>query len=290
MIKKENSLRVLTVILAAGVILVAAIGIFYSTKGQRFTTVTMYGDTVELYGDGVYAFNSVLTVANRLGADVTGIIAAIVLIISTLWKKRTLLTEIIQTSVIIYLTYHLAFLVFGISMNSLYFLYVICFGISLFIAFSYVHNLLQIIEVPQALNKKRLTGTGVFLIMVGVITALLWISTIISPMLNNSFGSLLGIQTTEVTFGIDLSITCPIFIMCGIWLLMKKDIGYKIAPLLLCVMVGIAILVINQKAYCTKLGINIPIQALIGFIISFVIMGIISLFLVIRLVKELKDV
>jgi hypothetical protein len=290
LIKKESSFRLLNITLATGVILVAIIGIFYSTKGQRFTTVNMYGDTVELYGDGLYAFNSVLTVANRLGADVTGIIAAIGLIISTLWKKRTLLIEVIETSVIIYLTYHLACLVFGISMNSLYFVYVICFGIALFIAFSYVRNLMQIIEVPQALKKERLTGTGIFLIVVGTITALLWISAIIPPMLNNSFGTLLGIQTTEATYGIDLSITCPIFIMCGIWLLMKKDIGYKIAPILLSVMVGIAILVINQRNYCTKLGINIPIQALIGFIISFVIMGIISLFLFIKLVKGLKEI
>jgi hypothetical protein len=290
LIKKENSFRLLNTILATGVIIIAIIGIFYSTKGQRFTTANMYGDTVELYGDGLYAYNSVLTVANRLGADVTGIIAAIILVISTFWRKRTLFTEVIETSIIIYLAYHLALLVFGISMNSLYFLYVICFGISLFIAFSYVHNLLQIIKVPQALKKKRLTGTGVFLIAVGAITALLWISTIIPSMLNNSFGPLLGIQTTEVTYGLDLSITCPIFIMCGIWLLMKKDIGYKIAPLLLSVMVGIAVLVINQRTYCTKLGINIPIQALIGFIISFVIMGIISLFLVIKLVKGLKEI
>lgn len=285
---REKSFKVLNIILAAGVIIAAIIGVFYSTKGQPFTTVNMYGDTVELYGDGIYAYNSVLAVANRLGADVTGIITAIVLIISTLWKKRTLLAEVIQTSAIISLTYHLACLVFGISMNSLYFLYVICFGISLYTAFTAVHNFLQTVEVPQALKKKSLTGTGVFLIVVGTITALLWISTIIPPMLNNSFGTLLGVQTTEVTYGIDLSITCPIFIMCGIWLLRKKDIGYKIAPLLLSVMVGIAVLVINQRTYCTKLGIDIPIQALIGFIISFVIMGIISLFLVIKLVKGLK--
>lgn len=138
--------------------------------------------------------------------------------------------------------------------------------------------------------KKRLTGTGIFLIIVGAITALLWISSIIPAMINNSYGTLLGVQTTEFTYGIDLSITCLIFITCGIWVLMKKDIGYKIAPLLLNMMIGIAILVISQRTYCTKLGIDIPIGALIGFVISFIIMGIVSLFLVLKLARGLRKV
>lgn len=286
--KKENVFKSLSILVGVGIIIAAVIGIFYSTKGERFTTINMYGDTIELYGDGIYAFNSVLTVANRLGADVTGIIAAIVLITATLWKRRTLWVEVIQTSVLIYLTYNLASLVFGISMNSLYFLYVVCFGIALFITIKYIQNLLKSIEVPESLKNKRLAGTGVFLIMVGVITALLWASTIIPAILNNTYGSLLGIQTTEVTYGIDLSITCPIYIMCGIWILKKRNIGYKAAPLLLNMMVGIAILVISQRAYCIKLGINIPIGALIGFIISFVVMGVVSLYLVVKLMTGLN--
>lgn len=288
--KKENILDLLSIIIGIGIIIAAIIGILYSRGGERFTTVNVYGDTIELYGYGIYAFNSVLTVANRLGADAAGIIAAIALITITLWKRRTLCTEIIRTSVVIYLTYHSAFLVFGIAMNPLYFLYIACFGISLFVAITHIQNLLKSIEVPESLKKKRLTGTGIFLILVGVITALLWGSTIIPAMLNNTYGSLLGIQTTEVTYGMDLSITCPTFIICGIWVLKKKDIGYKAAPFLLNAMVGIAILVISQRAYCTKLGIDIPIEALFGFIISFVVMGIISLCLSAKLLIQLKKV
>jgi hypothetical protein len=288
--KKEKILGLLSILMAIGIIIAAVIGIFYSNGGTRFTTINMYGDTVVLYGDGIYAYNSVLTTANRLGADVAGIIAAIVLIAITLWKGRALWTEIIRTSIIIYLASHSAYLVFGITMNSLYFIYIICFGMSLFLSVIYIQGFLKIIEVPEVLKKKRLTGTGIFLIMIGVITALLWLSAIIPAVLNNTYGSLLGIQTTEATFDVDLSITCPMFVMCGIWVLKKKEIGYKVAFLLLNVMVGVAILVISQRVYCAKLGIDIPIGALIGFIISFVIMGVISLALLIKLYRQLKKV
>lgn len=287
MTKKENTLNFLSIIIGVGIIIAAIIGIFYSNGGVAFTTVNAYGDSIELYGDGIYAFNSVLSVSTRLGSDATGIIIAIILIAFTLLKKRPLYAEVIRTSALIYLTYHSIFLVFGISMNILYFLYVICFSTSLFVTIATVQNLLKSIEVPTPLKKKGLKGAGVFLIIVGVIIALLWIFSIVPLMLNNTYGSSLGIQTTEITYGIDLSITCPLFIMCGIWILRKKDIGFKVAPLLLNMLVGVAILVIIQRAFCIKIGIAIPVEALIGFIISFVIMGIISLYLVTKLLRQL---
>jgi len=98
----------------------------------------------------------------------------------------------------------------------------------------------------------------------------------------------LGIQTNEVTYGIDLGITCPLFILCGIWLFQKKVIGYKIAPLLLNMLVGVAIMVVLQRAYCLELGIEIPMKELISFIISFVVLGVIALCLLVKLVMKLK--
>lgn len=288
MSNKENSSKILCIITGIIIIIVAAVGILYSNGGERFTVVNMYGNTIELYGDGIYAFNSVLAVGNRLGADVAGIMAATVLIVFTLWKKRVIWVDIVQTSIVIFLAYYSACLVFGISMNRLYLLYIICFGTSLFLAFKHVQVLLNNMVIPEAIKNKRLTGVGIFLIIVGVIIALLWGAQVIQAIFNRTYGSLLEIQTTEFTFGVDLSITSPIFIICGIWVLRKKDIGYKVAPLLLSILVEIAIMVISQKSYCTKLGIDIPVGALIGFIISFVIMGVISLFFVINLLIKMR--
>lgn len=269
------------------IIFVAAVGILYSNGGERFTTVNAYGNAVQMYGDGLYAFNSVLSVANYRGADVTGILGAVIMIVFTLWKARPLWIEIIRTSILISLAYYSVCLVFGVSMNSLYLIYVLCFGLFISVSIMSVQSLMKVVEVPESLKKKRLAGTGIFLIVSGAITALLWLSAIIPAILNNTYGTLLGLKTTEVTFNLDLAITCPVLIMCGIWLLKKKSIGYKIAPLLLIILINVAILVIMQRAFCIKLGIAIPVEALVGFIISFVIMGTISLFLVIKLLTKL---
>jgi hypothetical protein len=277
------------IILSICVIITALIGLLYKDSGASFEVQNMYGDTVQLYGNGIYAYNSVLNVANYMGTNVTELIGASLLIILTLWKNRPLWAEVLRTSEIISLLYASMTSVFGISMNQLYLLYVMCFGIGLITAFISVKNLFDIIEVPEEIvNTSKFKGTGYFLIISGVITALVWISSIMPVVINGEFGSLLGVQTSEATFGIDLGIVCPLFIYCGISVLRKKIIGYKIAPLLLNMLVGVAILVTMQRFFCIKLGIEIPPQVLVIFILSFILLGTLALYFLIRLLVKLK--
>lgn len=286
--KREEQIdKVLSLLIGLGIIIAAVIGIYYSEGGNRFTVTNVYGDSVELYGKGLYAYNSVMTVANRLGADVTGILVAMTLIAIACWNSKKQFILIIKTSLLIYLTYHSACLVYGVSMNRLFLLYVACLGLGLYLSMKNVQKSLKEIVVPVQLRNKTLTGTGVFLIFSGIITAFLWLSVLVPAMIDNQFSALLGVLTTEATYGLDLSITCPILILSGIWLLKKKEVGYKVDPLLLNILVMVAVLVLFQRASCIKLGIAIPIGAFIAFIISFVILGVIAIILVIKLMLQL---
>lgn len=284
-IKKKTNLQ--SILLGILIIIAALIGIFYSSNGMRFQVTNMYGDTVDIYGNGIYAYNSILNVSSRLGADVTGIIAAVILIVSTLLKNRPLWVEIIRTSVIICLAYYSSLLLFGVTMNRLYFLYAACFGVALFTSFIAVKDLFSIIKISKALKEEKFKGLAVFLIITSVIVALVWVSCVLPAVLNGNFGSLLGIQTNEITYGIDFSITCPLLIMCAVWILQKKELGYKVALILLNLLIFVALLVIMQRAYCIKLGVEIPIQALISLIISFIVLGVIALYFEIKLIKKL---
>jgi hypothetical protein len=286
--KRKRGIDLLSIMLGICVIISALIGIFYSNGGTSFEVVNMYGDTVKIYGDGIYAYNSVFNVSNYFGSNASGIIAATLLIFLSLWKSRPLWADILRTSEIVNLLYASACSVFGISMNQLYFLYVLCFGLAIFASFLAVNDLFTIIEVPQALKEKKLMGTAIFLMFSGTLTALVWLTSLLPAVQSGNFGTLLGIQTNEVTYGLDLSIVCPLCILCGIWLIKKKDIGYKVAPLLLNMLVGVAIMVVIQRAYCLKLGIELPIQVLISFVISFVLLGLIALFFLVKLVTNLK--
>jgi hypothetical protein len=289
MYKRKYIFDLQSIILGICIIVAALIGFFYTNGGKNFEVVNMYGDTVKMYGVGIYAYNSIFNVSNYLGANVVVLIIGVLLIFLTLWRNKPLWAEILRTSEIVYLVYSSACWLFGTSMNQLYFLYVVCFSLSLFTSFMAVKDLFNIIEVPLELKQKSLKGTGSFLIIAGVITALVWISSILPVIISGEYSSLLGIQTNEITYGIDLSITCPLSTICGIWIFQKRDIGYKVALLLLNLLVNVAVMVILQRAYCMKFGIQIPIQALVGFIISFVVLGVISLCLFVKLILKLKQ-
>jgi hypothetical protein len=287
--KRKDLVDLKSLLLGGCIIVSALIGIFYTNGGASFQVTNMYGDTVKIYGDGIYAYNSILNVSSRLGADITGIIVAIILIFLSLWKSKPLWAEILKTSAMVCLTYYAALLVFGLSMNQLYFLYALCFGIGIFSSFASVKDLFNTLVIPISLKEKAYKGTAVFLIVTGIVVASIWVSCILPVIINGKFGSLLGIQTNEITYGIDFAITCPLLIMCGRWILQKKDIGYKTAPLLLNLLVFVALLVIMQRAYCINLGVEIPIQALISLIISFVILGAIAFYLSVKLIRNLSE-
>lgn len=286
--KRKYFIDLQSILLGICVIATTMFENFYSNGGKRFDVVNMYGDTVQLYGDGIYKYSSTLNVSNYFGANMFAMITAIFLILLTLWKNKLLWAEILRTSEIVTLVYYCACSLFGTPMNPLYLLNTLCFGLSIFTSFMAVKNLFNRIEIPKALKEKSMKGTVIFLIISGTLTALIWLFSIIPITLSGDYGSLLGIQTTEVTFGIDLSITCPLLILCGIWIFQKKDKGYKMAPLLLNLLIGVAIMVILQRAYCIKLGVEISIQALIGFIISFVVLGVIALYLFVKLTLQLE--
>lgn len=286
---KDRIINVLSLLLCFGVIVSALTGLIYTSGGDTFLVRNVYGNSVEIYGDGIYAYNSVFVVANQMGSDAAGIITVILLIILTLWKNKPIWAEYIRVSGIVTLAYRFACLVFGVALNQLYFLYVICFGISLACSIMAISRLWQVSDFSKLSHGKGFRGTGIFLVAAGGITAGIWISSILPVIINNTYGELLGIQTTESTYGIDLSMTCPIFILCGIWVIQKKDIGYRIAPILLNMLIGIAILVLLQRAYCIKLGVEIPLTALASMILSFVIMGIFAVIMTIRMLDKIKE-
>lgn len=287
---KKGVLNLLSIILGLSTIISAILGIFYTIDGTRIDVVNIYGNIVQLYGNGVYAYNSVLNVSTYLGADTLVLVLSIMLIIFVLYKTDSLVFNVLKTSIIVVITYYAACQVFGVSMNALFFLYGLCFSLSLFASFIAINDLINEISIPKKLIEMPMKGMAIFLIICGVFTALMWASMIVPTILNGQYGLLLGIHTTEATYVLDLFILCPLYVLSGIWILQKKDIGYKFGLILLNFLIAIGALVILQRVFALNLGIEIPIQALLGMIISFIILGIIALIFEIKLIKQVKHI
>ncbi len=275
---KDKTENLLCIILASCVIMSAFIGLFYSTGGVEFFVDNIYGQQVKLYGDGIYAYNSMLTVSNRLGADWIGIIGAIFLIFLCIIKPYQLWMRIVKTAQVTLFIYYFACLTFGISMNRLYLLYVFGFGLSILLSVHLLLKQFRQLDVHTGVKEKNNLGISWCLVISGGITVIIWLIMLIPHLIKENYGDLLDILTTEVTYAIDLGVLGPLMIICGIWIRKKYDIGYKLAPILLYILFSVAPMVILQNLYCMKLGIIVPISAFIGMVLSFVVMGTFALF------------
>jgi hypothetical protein len=146
-------------------------------------------------------------------------------------------------------------------------------------------NLLNIKSFECNIYNSRLTGTAIFLIISGC-SVLQWLMFILSSVLAGKPMEIIDVYTTEPTFVLDLAIILPSTFYCGIMLFRKKPIAYQLAPVLLILLTGVAMVVISQTMVQRALGIELNIGQLLGLVILFVILGAVALFLNIRLLKH----
>lgn len=268
--KAEN---ILCIVLACSAIILAVVGILQSRETALFVVDNVYGQQVELHGNGIYAYNSILTVSSRLGADWMGIIGGIFLIMLCISKSRCLLVDTLKTAQCTTFIYYFSCLTFSISMNRLYLFYVFGFGLSILLSIHLLSKHFKVLTVKQGVKSQMNTGISLCLAISGGITIIIWLSMIIPNLISQNIGELLGVLTTEVTYAIDLGILCPLMIICAIWIKNRNDIGYKLAPILLYVLFSVGPMVILQNLYCIKFGIEVPLPAFVGTVVTFVVMG-----------------
>lgn len=266
----------------------AGVGIFYSTGSERFTVKNIYGESIELYGDGIYKYNSVLKASGNKGTDIVMIIVAVLFSFSTVMRKKSAKYRFLQVGLLSGLLYYSSCLVFGVTFNKLFPIYVLLFSSTLFAMIFLLSNLIKENNLSEELKSKNLTGTAVFII-VGGCSVLIWLEFIIPALITGQPLTNIEIYTTEPTFVLDLGIILPTYLACGISILKKKTIGYKLTPILLTFLIIVGLTVIGQNIVQSSIGIEIPVRELIGLVISFIILGIIATILNIKFLKYIKS-
>ncbi len=265
----------------------AGVGIFYSTGNDTFTVENIYGESIELYGDGIYKYDSILKAGANKGTDVVMLIVTVLFAFFTAMRKKAAKYRFLQVGLLSGLLYYSSWLVFGVTFNRLFLIYVLLFSSALFAMIFLLSELIRENNLSEVLKSNNLKGTAVFIIVCSVST-LVWLPYIIPALITGQPLETIEIYTTEPTFVIDLAILLPMFLGCGIAMFKKKDIGYKLAPIPLTFMPVIGLIVIGQNIVQTSMGIEIPIEALIGLVISFIVLGIIAIILNIKFMKYIK--
>lgn len=282
--KKVDFLCYFVVVLT---LIATLVGVFYSTGSDRFIVDNIYGESIELYGDGIYRYNSVLRAGVNKGTDLVMLIVAIIFAFFTALSKRAAKYKFWQVGTLSGLLYYSSCLAFGVTFNRLFPVYVLLFSSCLFTMIFLLSELIKEDNLPESLKGRSLKGTAIFLLISGS-SVLVWLEFIVPAIIAGQPLSTIEIYTTEPTFVLDLGIVLPTYIGCGIALLKKKTIGYKLTPVLLTFIVIVGLTVIGQNIFQLSMGITIPVRQLIGLVISFVVLGIIATVLNIRFIKRIN--
>lgn len=248
------------------------VGLFYSTGGSRFSVENIHGERIELYGDGIYKHNSVLKAGANKGTDLIMIVVAFTFAYFTFNRLRSAKYRFLQAGTLIGLLYYSTNLVFGVTFNNLFLIYVFQFSLALFATISVLREVIKEENLSEALNAKPLKGTAIFLIVSGS-SVLVWLEFIVPALLTGQPLANIEIYTTEPAFVLDLAIVFPSYLFCGIAMLKSKSIGYKLAPVLLTFITIVGLTVIGQSIFQFALGVAPPIRQLFGLVISFVVLG-----------------
>ncbi|OEF95698.1 hypothetical protein [Desulfuribacillus alkaliarsenatis] len=281
----RKNIQYLCYLIVVLTVISATVGIFYSTDGVPFSVENIYGETVELYGDGIYKYDTYFTAGINKGTDAVMIFIALLFMILTAIRGKATRYKYIHVGILVSILYYSTCLSFGITFNSLFPIYVLLFSASLFAIIFILSELLMKDTISAELHEKHFKGTAIFILISGSST-LVWLQFIIPAVLTGAPMEHIGVYTTEPTFVLDLAIILPTYVGCAIALYRKSAIGYKLTPVLLTFLITIGIIVIGQTLFQASMGIVIPIQELLGLVISFAILGLIAIILNIRFLKH----
>jgi hypothetical protein len=146
----------------------------------------------------------------------------------------------------------------------------------------------------QALRSRFATGVprrgiAAFMFASSLVTLAVWLSPLISVLLQGQPPKLLDSYTTVVTDVLDLGIIVPATFISGVLLLRRSVLGYLTAfPLLTLIVLllpGITLSTVNQVAA----GISFTTGEIVAPIAGFLVLGLVAMWIMVILLRKLSD-
>lgn len=226
--------------------------------------------------------------AQGMGQDVVDLFLVVpILIISLIFLRGGgRLALFIHGGTLFYILYSFIIYAFGVHFNSLFLLYCLVLGLSLY---SFILILIRFNKMDVE-NWFRpglpIRFIGIYLIIVSALFYLLWLKDVIPSILNNIVPKSVSDYNLLVNpvHVIDMAIALPGLVIAAVLLMKKKRLGYILAPISLVFVVILAIALVGMVVMLKLKGISddISIAAI------FLILALISIVLLWLFMKNLK--
>ena len=231
--QQKRTVTTLTLLIAMVAIAATTMGIFSSEGRGNYQYISIRGEAVTIHGKGLYKDMSAEVAPQGIAQDYVTLLIGVPLLLISLYaarggslKGRFLLAGVLGYFFVTYLFYTVMAMY-----NEMFLGYVFLAGASFF---SFILTVLSFDSksLPSSFGPATpVKATGGFLIFNSLAIAMLWLSTVVPPLLN---GSIVPLQaehyTTLIVQGLDLGILLPAAIIVAVLFIRKRPLGYLLCP------------------------------------------------------------
>lgn len=289
--KNQPALNWLVPLIAMLAVVSAGAGLFWKNGGDSYTFTTLYGETVDIYGRGIYHRDTLFQTGASQGSDIVALFIALPLLVVSFWlyRRGALRGGFLLASVLAYYLYYGASLGLVVAYNNLYLVYLALFSASFF-AFVFALTAIDLSSLPSRFSSRLPhRGMAIFMFIVGIGVAFIWLSDVISALTTNGVPEALGSHVALVTYTLDVGIIAPACILAGMLLLRRSPLGYLLSGILTMLLALVGAMVIGQTVMQLNLGLQFSPGQLIGMVATWIILGGIAVWFAVAFLRNLSD-
>lgn len=288
--KKEKIILILSIVIILLTIVTTSVGLFWENDGESFYIENINGDTVKIFGNGLYEHESYFKAPIDKGTDAIILFLVIPLFFTTvlLYKKNLLKIRLLHLGLLSCLLYYSASIAFGVSYNMLFLVYLVLFSSCLFtfiIGISSIENK----RVEESIRPKLPHKSVVVFLVIAGLSVFVWLIEIIGSIKTGNPPGIIGNNTTEPTFVIDIGIIAPCAFYSAILVFKRKPLGYILAIILLTLNAIVGLIVISQTIFQNIYGVGISLKEFIPYVSVFVVMSLVATVLNIKSLRNIEN-
>lgn len=194
--------------------------------------------SIGLFTENFYSKETLNWQIQSVGQDMIDLFLIVPsLIITTLliYRKKSFKSMLPWSGTLLYIVYTFIIFCFDVHFNSLFIVYCLILGLSLYAAAWSFYTLIKRNIVAESNNTMISKATGIFFTVIAVVFYGVWLAEIIPGMIRGEIPTSLietGLITNPVHV-LDLSVFLPATFIIGILLLKKRAAAFLVTPVLL---------------------------------------------------------
>lgn len=194
--------------------------------------------SIGLFTENFYSKETLNWQIQSVGQDMIDLFLIVPsLIITTLliYRKKSFKSMLPWSGTLLYIVYTFIIFCFDVHFNSLFIVYCLILGLSLYAAAWSFYTLIKRNIVAESINTMISKATGIFFTVIAVVFYGVWLAEIIPGMIRGEIPTSLietGLITNPVHV-LDLSVFLPATFIIGILLLKKRAAAFLVTPVLL---------------------------------------------------------